>query len=245
MIYKAKKGATAAAANSWVRIDPGAASVTTGGNGTLLDDPKVTVTDDGSETTINWLAFNYSAKARSLTLFATWIIDTGYTWSQVLSVDTHIEMSTIPSGIAMEPVWGIEVLNGTSTTDAAAAAANVTMSDESSLAHSARLNNQTAAWTKPGADYTDQEGSFRVVKAGSNYSVRRAASYPFDPAADVFFNGFPNSTTYDAGRLAAGSDSFYIALVVGNDHTEDRSASATVTAVGAFWYSINIAGHKG
>ena len=249
MIYKAKKGAAAAAAaNAWTRFTPTGATRRDGDDATKpLDTSRANISDDGTSTTLTWSSGNtWSTSYKIPSKYACWMIDTGYNVEEVISVEVRIIMSALPGSDAPQLVWGFLVGNGTDPTSTGSwgGAQLAQCYKASNVQFGTKINYTTLGLTNSGsAAYTTLRGSVDINRiSSSDVRVTSVRAVGFDPSGESIYGTQASHTNISGGNAASDGDPLCIGVFMGKfnstDPTEDRSC------VGKIWYSINDAGDK-
>ena len=247
MIYKAKKGAAAAAADTtWTRWTPTGATIDYGSAASnTLDAAHVSITDDGTETTITWAGGETWSTYKNPAKMAVWWIDTGYQWQDVTEVVAYFVMSSVPSD-ALKPIWGVCIGTGTDADAAGWHGGHACMggTSDGDPGVSGRTNINNVAFVTPATTFLTAKAWFDVSKqSATEYRTMAVSTWPYNATSGAFHTTYGNATSYDAARLASPTDTLYLGVCLG---TFASSAPASdITAVGKLHYTVNNAGDPG
>ena len=245
MIYKAKKGAAAAAAaNTWTRWTPTGATIDYGSAASnTLDANHVTVTDDGTSTTVTFKGGQTWSTYKNPSKMAVWWIDTGYEWQEVTELVAYLVMSTLPSD-DLKPIWGAVLGTGTDADASGWHGGTACMVGWPTYpGFSAKINLNNTAFTVPGSSFTTGKAWFDIGKESSTeYRLLNISMWPYDPSGEAYHTTYVSNTAYDSGRLAAPTDKVYLGLCLGTNATS--APAGDLTAVGKLYYTVNNAGDQ-
>jgi hypothetical protein len=238
--------ATTKAGNTWHRFNPTDATIDYGSAASnTLDASRVTVTDDGVQTTMTWKHGVSWTTTKNPQKMAVWWIDTGFTWGQATEVVAHFIMSAVPTD-NLKATWGVVIGDGINADDAGWHGAHSCMggTTDGDPGFSARVNVANVAFVTPGSAFMTSKIFFDIGRqSDSNVHVLTASCWPYDPSGEAFHTTYGNHAAYDSNRVAAPSDKLYIGLCMGTFATT-FSSSDDITAVGKLYYSINDSGDQ-
>lgn len=246
MIYKAKKGGGAASTtNTWARWIPGGAVIDYGSAASnTLDAARVTVTDDGTDTTMTWKGGQTWNTYKNPSKMAVWWQDTGLVWGDVTEFVAYFIMSTVPTD-NLKPTWGVVIGTGTDADAGGWHGGHACMGATSTgnPGFSGRINLNNISVVAPGSVFKTAKTWIDISKlSGSANRIMAVSTWPYEVSTPAFHTTYGNHATYDAARVAAPTDSLYVGLCMGTNASS--APGSDVTAVGRLWWTANNAGDR-